>query len=73
VHDLHDHLPRRHRLDDVDADRARAHLVDERARDIERDVGIEQRTANFAQRRIDVGFGQRAAARQAVEDTAEFF
>ena len=34
----------------------------------ERHVGLEQRAADFAQRRIDVGFAQRAAARQAIED-----
>ena len=71
VHDLHDHLAGRHRLDDVDADRALLHLLDEGARHVERDVGLEQRAAHLAQRRVDVGLRQRAAPRQAVEHAAK--
>ena len=44
------------------------HLVDEGARHVERDVGLEQRAADLAQRRVDVGLRQRAAPRQAVEN-----
>ena len=47
--------------------------IDESARHIERDVGLEQRAAHLAQRRVDIGFAERAAAGQAVEDAAEFF
>ena len=73
VHDLHDHLAGRDRLDDFDADGALLDLVDEGARHVERDVGLEQRAAHLAQRRIDVGFAQRAAPGQAVENAAELF
>ena len=65
VHDLHDHLAGRDRLDHLDADGVLLHLLDERARDIERDVGLEQRAAHLAQRHVDIGFRQRAAPRQA--------
>ena len=71
VHDLDDHLAGRDRLDHVDADRALLHLVGERARDIERDVGLEQRAPHLAQRRVDVRLRQRPAPGQAVEDCAE--
>ena len=73
VHDLHDQLSGRHRLDDLDADRARFHLVGEGAHHVERDVGFEQRAAHFAQRRIDVGLRQRAAPGEPVEDSAKPF
>ena len=73
VHDLHDHLARRHRFDDLDADGMAFDLVDKGAHHVEGDVGLEQRAAHFAQRRIDVGLGQRAAPRQAVENAAEPF
>ena len=49
------------------------HLVDEGAHHVERDVGLEQRAAHLAQRGVDVGLGQRAAPRQAVENAAEPF
>ncbi len=61
VDDLDDHLARRHRLDDRDADGVLLHLVGEGAHHVERDVGLEQRAPHLAQRRIDVGFRQRAA------------
>src|SRR5262249_41295025 len=35
--------------------------------------GFEQRAADFTQRKVDVGFTQRAAAREAVEDATKFF
>ena len=68
VHDLDDHLAGRDRLDDVDADRALLHLLDEAARHVERDVGLEQRAADLAQRRVDVLLRQRAEPGQAVEN-----
>src|SRR5262249_5581889 len=43
------------------------------ARHVERDVGFEQGAPHFAQRGIDVRLGQRAAARQAIENAAEPF
>ena len=73
VHDLHDHLAGRHRLDELDADRLLLHLLGEGARDVERDVGLEQRAADFAQRLVDVGFAQRAAPGQLVENSAQAF
>ena len=73
VHDLHDHLTRRHRFDDLDADGVAFDLVNEGAHHVEGDVGLEQRAAHFAQRGIDVGLGQRTAPRQAVENAAEPF
>ena len=73
VHDLDDHLAGRDRLDDFDADRALLHLIDKGARHVERDVGLEQRAADLAQRRIDIGLRQRAAPRQAIEDAAKPF
>ncbi len=71
VHDLHDKLARRHRLDELGADRLLLHLLGEGARHIERDVGLEQRAADLAQRLLDVGFTQRAAPRQLVEDATQ--
>ncbi len=49
------------------------HAVGEGPRHVERDVGFEQRAADLAQRGVDVGFRQRAAAGQAVENAAKFF
>ena len=68
VHDLHDHLAGRDRLQHLGADGVRAHLVGEGAHHLERDVRLEQRTADLAQGRVDVLLGQRAAARELVED-----
>ena len=73
VHDLDDHLAGRDRLHHLDADRLLLDLVGEGARHVERDVGFEQRAAHFAHRRIDVGFGERAAAGEAVENAAKLF
>ena len=73
VHDLDDHLAGRDRLHHLDADGLLLHLLGEVARDVERDVGFEQRAAHLAQRRVDVGFAERAAAGQAVENAAKFF
>ena len=73
VHDLHDHLAGRDRLDHLDADRALLHFVGEGARDVERDVGFEQRAAHLAQRLVDVGLRQRAAPGQAIENRTQPF
>ena len=73
VHDLHDHLAGRHRLDHLDADRALFHLLGEAARHIERHVGFQERAPDLAQRRVNVRFRQRAAPRQAVEDSVQAF
>ena len=71
IDDLDDHLAGRDRLDDAGADRAVAHLVGEGAHHVERDVGLEQRAAHFAQRLVDVGLGERAAPRELVENAGE--
>ena len=41
------------------------------AHHVERDVGLEQRAPHLAQRGVDVGFGQRAAPREPVENAAK--
>ena len=69
--DLDDHLAGLDRLEDLGADGLFAHLVGEGAHDFERHVGLEQRAANLAQRRRDIGLRQRAAAGQAVQDRAK--
>jgi hypothetical protein len=71
VDDLDDHLARLHRADQFGADRAFAHLVNEGFYDIERDVGLQQRTANLAQRRVHVGGRKRTAAGDLVENAAQ--
>ena len=48
-----------------------AHLGDEVAHHRQRDVGLEQRDADLAQRLVDVLLGQHAAAAQPVEDAGE--
>ena len=68
VHDLHDHLAGRDRLDDRNPDGALLGFVGEGAGDIERNIGLDQRPPHFLQRRIDVGFRQRPAPGQPVED-----
>ena len=54
VDDLDDHLPRRDRAQHFLADRFLGDLVDEIARDRERDVGLEQGDAHFAHGRAHV-------------------
>ncbi len=71
VDDLDHHLAGGHRADDFFADSAHAHRVDEILDDAERDIGLKQRHAYFAQGRIDIGFGQRAALLQPVEDLGQ--
>jgi hypothetical protein len=44
-----------------------------KAHHIERDVGLKQRAAHFAQRSVNVGLGERAAPREAIEDAAKPF
>ena len=73
MHDLDDHLAGRDRLHHLDADGVFLHPVGEGARHVERDVGFQERTAHFAQGGIDVGFGERAAPRQAIENAAKLF
>ena len=73
VDDLDHHLAGPDRLDDRGADRLGAGAVDERAHDLERDVGLEQRAAHLAHRSVDVLLGERAAAGQLVQYAGELF
>ena len=70
--DFDDHLAGRDRFDDFGTDSATAHLVDEGAHHIERHIGFDQGKADFAQRSRHIGFRQRTAACQPVQDTGEF-
>ena len=73
VDDLDHHLAGRDRLDHGGADRLRAGAVDERTHDVERNVGLEQRAAHFAHRRVDVLLGEGAAAGQSIQYAGELF
>ena len=64
-------LPRRQRADDIGADSLVANRGDEILDDRQRDVGLEQREAHFAQRILDVGVGQPRFAAQLLHDAAE--
>jgi len=59
------------RLDDIGADGAFADLLDEAAHHVEGDVGFQQRPAHLAQRRRNIGLGQRATPGQRVEDAGK--
>ena len=71
--DLDHHLAGRDRLDDGGADRLLADAFGEAADHVERDVGLEQRAAHLAHRGIDVGFRQRTAPRQPIENATKLF
>ncbi len=71
VDDLDDHLTGGDRLHHLDADRALAQPVHEFAHHVEGDVGLEQGPADLARSGVDVGSGQRAAARQPVENAGQ--
>ena len=71
VDDLDDHLARRDRAQHFLADRFLGDLVDEIARDRQRDVGLEQGDAHLAHRRAHVGLAERAAPAKPVEYAAE--
>ena len=71
VHDLDDHLPRRHRAQHLLADRLLAHRIDEIAHDRQRDIGFEQRDADLAHRARDIVLAQRAVPAQPVEDIVQ--
>ena len=71
--DLDHHLAWRHRLDHSGADRLLADLFGEAAHHFQRDVGLEQRAAHLAHRRIDVGLRQRASPRQPIENATKPF
>ena len=73
VDDLDHHLAGLDRLDDRRADRPGAGAVDERAHDLERDVGLEKRAPDLAHRRVDVFFREGAAAGQFIQYAGELF
>ena len=68
VDDLDDHLARRDRAHDLLADRFELHAGDEVFDHLQGDVGLQQGHAHFAQCGIDIGFGERTAPAQLVED-----
>ena len=71
--DLDDHLAGGDRLDDGSADRLLTDAVGKISDNLERDVGFQQRAAHLAHRGIDIGFRQRAAARQPIEYPTKLF
>ena len=71
--DLDHHLAGRDRLDHGGADRLLADLLGKGTHHVERDVGLQQRAAHLAHRRIDVGLAERAAPRQPVQNAAKLF
>ena len=73
MHDLDDHLAGRDRAHDLLADGLRLHRVGEVAHHVECHVSLEQRAADLAHRLGDVRLGQRAAARELVEDARQAF
>jgi len=67
-----DHLlARRQVCEHLLADRCRTHPVDERFGNLEVHIGFEQRQAYLAECRVDVDFGQHAAAREALDNLLE--
>ncbi len=71
--DLHHHLAGGDALEHALADGLLAHRGEEVADHRQGDIGLEQGHAHLAQRRIDIGLGQRAAPRQPPEDIAQPF
>ncbi len=70
VDDLDDRLRGRERLEDVGADGLLFDARDERFGRSKRNVGLEQRDADFAQRFVDVAFAESPATAQALENRA---
>src|SRR5262245_43926872 len=71
VHDLDERLAGIEAARDFLAERAIAHALDERFRDWQRDVGLEQRHANRAHGVAYVLFGDTAAAGHALDRLGE--
>src|SRR5689334_19037652 len=67
MNDLDDLLAWRDGADDILADGARPHLVDECLDYRKGNVGLDQRVAHFAERFVNVAFGECAAAAKPVE------
>ena len=70
-HDLDDVLRRRQRLHDLGGHAALLGLGDKLLDDLKVDVGLEQRHANVAHGRGDIGLGQFTLAAQAVKCVVE--
>ena len=68
IDDFDDLLARRNRFQNLRANRFRAQLIKESARHRQSYIGFQKGGTNFAKRRIDVFFRQRAAAAQAVKN-----
>jgi hypothetical protein len=64
-------LSRRQAADHLLSQGLRAHRLDEMLDHRERDVGLEQRDAHFAQRLLDVRFGQPRFAADLLDDLGE--
>jgi hypothetical protein len=71
VHDTDESLPRREAADDILAERLLLHRGDEVLHDGKRAVGFEQRDSHFAQRVLDVAFGEPRLAAYRLDDAAE--
>ena len=71
AHDAHDLLRGRQALEHVLIDGAIAHPVDERLDDLEVDVGLEERHADLAQRRLDGLLRQASFAAKGAEDSLQ--
>jgi len=71
VHHAHQRLPRRQAADNLLAERLGAHRVDEMLDHRQRDVGLEQRDAHFAQRILHVDLGEARLAADRLDDPGE--
>ena len=73
AHDFDDLLVGRKLQQHFRAERFFAHVGDEFVRHAQVDVAFEQRLADFAERRVEVLFGQLALPAQVLECALEFF
>ena len=71
MHDLDHHLSGLDRFDDLGANGAGLHLVDEAAHHFQRHVGLEQGAPHFPHGFIDVALGKRTAAGELVQNAAK--
>ena len=73
AHDLDDLFAGRESGHNFLTDSLGANLVDELLDDLEVDVGFKQREANFAQRLVDVFFGERGLSAEGLKGALKFF
>jgi hypothetical protein len=71
VHHADQRLAGRQAAGHFRAERRGAHRLDEVLHHRQRDVGLEQRDAHFAQRLLDVGFGEARFAANVLYDARE--